>query len=109
MGSLASGFPVFGGSMKKEVKTEAVKEEVVEEVANVNDMPYTEVFLFKDNDRYKDPCENVIINGKKYSIPRGKKVKVPYVVAQVLQQSQLQTDKARQMDEAAQREQVINM
>ena len=36
-------------------------------------------FLY-DGEKYKDPI-NVIINGVKYSVPRGKVVSVPKVVA----------------------------
>ena len=55
-----------------------------------------------DGERYKDPIA-VIINGKKYSVPRGKVVSVPAVVAQVLQQSAEQDAYARAADEAAQK------
>ena len=70
---------------------------------------YREIFLFKDNDRYKDPTLNVIINGKKYSVPRGKKVMVPDEVANVIERSQAQDAYAQAIDEEMQKEQVQNM
>lgn len=70
---------------------------------------YREIFLFKDNDRYKDPALNVIINGKKYSVPRGKKVMVPDEVANVIERSQAQDAYAQAVDAEMQKEQVQNM
>ena len=57
-------------------------------------------FLY-DGEKYKDPI-NVIINGVKYSVPRGKVVSVPKVVAEVLQQSAEQDAYARRFDEELQ-------
>ncbi len=54
-----------------------------------------------DGERYKDPIA-VIINGKKYSVPRGKVVSVPAVVAEVLNQSAEQDAYARRVDMQAQ-------
>ena len=54
-----------------------------------------------DGERYKDPI-SVIINGKKYSVPRGKVVSVPSIVAEVLQQSAEQEAYARKVDLQAQ-------
>ena len=70
---------------------------------------YREIFLFKDNDRYKDPVLNVIINGVKYSVPRGKKVAVPDEVANVIERSQAQDAYAQAVDAEMQKEQVQNM
>ena len=70
---------------------------------------YREIFLFKDNDRYKDPVLNAIINGVKYSVPRGKKVAVPDEVANVIERSQAQDAYAQAVDAEMQKEQVQNM
>jgi hypothetical protein len=64
--------------------------------------------LFYDGKRYKDPV-NVIINGVKYSVPRGKKVEVPSVVAEVLQQSAEQDAYAAEINAKMQQEQVQTM
>ncbi len=70
---------------------------------------YREIFLFKDNDKYKDPVLNVIINGVKYSVPRGKKVAVPDEVANVIERSQAQDAYAQEVDAEMQKEQVQSM
>lgn len=57
-------------------------------------------FLY-DGEKYKDPI-NVIVNGVKYSVPRGKVVSVPKVVAEVLQQSMEQDAYARELDKQLQ-------
>lgn len=54
----------------------------------------------------KTPCKNVIINGKKYSIPIGQKVRIPKVVAEVLEQSKAQDRYAEQVDKQMQKTQV---
>lgn len=64
--------------------------------------------LFYDGKNYKNPV-NVIVNGVKYSVPRGKTVKVPKVVAEVLNQSMAQDAYAAEVDAEAQREQVQSM
>ena len=63
-------------------------------------------FLY-DGERYKDPL-SVIINGKKYSVPRGKVVSVPAVVAEVLKQSAEQDACARRVDSEAQKTKETN-
>lgn len=47
------------------------------------------IMLFKDGDRYQDDVF-VAVNGKSYLIQRGVEVKLPYFVAEVLENSQLQ-------------------
>ena len=47
-----------------------------------------------------------IINGKKYSVPIGKTVKVPAVVAEVLDQSNQQARYADQIDREMQKTQI---
>lgn len=58
-------------------------------------------FLY-DGEKYKNPI-NVIVNGVKYSVPRGKVVSVPKVVAEVLTQSAEQDAYARRIDEEMQK------
>ncbi len=58
-------------------------------------------FLY-DGEKYKNPI-NVTINGVKYSVPRGKVVSVPKVVAEVLEQSAEQDAYAKRLDEALQK------
>lgn len=58
-------------------------------------------FLY-DGEKYKNPI-NVTINGVKYSVPRGKVVSVPKVVAEVLEQSAEQDAYARRIDEEMQK------
>lgn len=90
--------------------TEAAAEETTEtKKTSKAKKGYREIFLFKDNDRYKDPTLNVIINGKKYSVPRGKKVLVPDEVANVIERSQAQDAYAQAVDAEMQKEQVQNM
>lgn len=64
--------------------------------------------LFYDGEKYKNPVP-VIINGVKYSVPRGQKVKVPAVVAEVLQQSAQQDAYAAAIDKKMQEMQVTEM
>ncbi len=72
-------------------------EKTVEKEGYVNVGPFV-----YDGERYKDPI-SVIINGKKYSIPRGKVVSVPSIVAEVLEQSAAQDAYARAIDLEAQK------
>lgn len=58
-------------------------------------------FLY-DGEKYKNPI-NVTVNGVKYSVPRGKVVSVPKVVAEVLEQSAEQDAYARRIDEEMQK------
>ena len=63
-----------------------------------------EIRLFKDNDKYKDSVF-VAVNGKAYMIERGKYVKVPKAVAEVLRNSEMQLENAdRVMERAVQME-----
>lgn len=79
-------------------KAEEVMEEVREEVKEI--VPYSEEDrveippLFYDKDKYSAPV-HVGVNGKMYSIPRGVAgLKVPRVVAEILQQSEYQKQMA---------------
>lgn len=71
---------------------------------------YVEYFLPPEGrgPHSRDP-RNVIINGKKYSVPRGQKVKVPAVVAEVLDQSAAQDAYAAEIDMKMQQEQVTKL
>ena len=59
-----------------------------------------EIRLFKDNDKYKNPVF-VAVNGKAYMIERGKYVKVPKAVAEVLRNSEIQLENADRVMERA--------
>lgn len=61
--------------------------------------------LFRDGDRYKDPL-NVIINGKKYSVPRGVPLRLPSTVAEVIDQSIAQDAYANELNKQMQKTQV---
>jgi hypothetical protein len=61
--------------------------------------------LFRDGDRYKDPL-NVIINGKKYSVPRGVPLRLPRTVAEVIDQSIAQDAYANELNVQMQKTQV---
>lgn len=61
--------------------------------------------LFRDGDRYKDPL-NVIINGKKYSVPRGVPLRLPRTVAEVIDQSIAQDAYANELNKQMQKTQV---
>ena len=63
--------------------------------------------LFKDGDRYKFPL-NVTINGVKYSVPRGVPLKLPKVVAEVIDQSLAQDAYAQAVDTEMQKTQIVN-
>lgn len=64
--------------------------------------------LFYDGGRYKDPV-NVIWNGVKYSIPRGKVVSIPVPVAEILEQSAMQDSYAAAITEELQKPQIQDM
>jgi hypothetical protein len=63
--------------------------------------------LFKDGERYKFPL-NVTINGVKYSVPRGVPLRLPRVVAEVIDQSIAQDAYAHEVDTQMQKTQVVN-
>ena len=69
---------------------------------------YVDITLPFDPKYLKDPM-NVIVNGVKYSVPRGRKVSVPTVVAEIIEQSQAQDAYAAAVDEAAKKVQEIVM
>ncbi len=62
--------------------------------------------LFQDGDRYKYPL-NVTINGVKYSVPRGVPLRLPKVVAEVIDQSREQDAYAQRIDKQMQKPQVV--
>lgn len=63
--------------------------------------------LFRDGDKYKFPL-NVTINGVKYSVPRGVPLRIPKVVAEVIDQSLAQDAYAEGIDRQMQKTQVVN-
>lgn len=73
------------GETTEEVKAEAKPEENPDERVNI--------YLMRDSDKYKGDVF-VQVNGVGYIIQRGKNVKVPKEVAEVLQNSQEQDTKA---------------
>ena len=73
------------GETTEEVKAEAKPEENSDERVNI--------YLMRDSDKYKGDVF-VQVNGVGYIIQRGKNVKVPKAVAEVLQNSQEQDTKA---------------
>lgn len=83
-------------STNKEVEENAV----VEEYENIGPLPF-------DADKYKHPL-NVIVNGIKYSVPRGQIVRVPKVVAEVINQSMAQDMHAAAVEAEMMKPQIIN-
>jgi hypothetical protein len=63
--------------------------------------------LFQDGEKYKFPL-NVTINGVKYSVPRGVPLRLPKVVAEVIDQSIAQDAYAHAVDVQMQKPQVVN-
>lgn len=55
--------------------------------------------LYKDNDKYKDDVQ-VIVNGKVFIIHRGVDVEVPDFVAEVLENSQKQSQYAIEVSDS---------
>lgn len=79
-------------------------EEIEADAAPEPDNDEVEIRLFKDNDKYKNSVF-VAVNGKAYMIERGKYVKVPKAVAEVLKNSEMQLENAdRVMERAVQME-----
>ena len=84
-------------SINKEVEENAV---IDDEYVNVGPLPF-------DADKYKHPL-NVIVNGTKYSVPRGQVVRVPKVVAEVINQSMAQDMHAAAVEAEMMKPQIIN-
>jgi hypothetical protein len=63
--------------------------------------------LFQDGEKYKFPL-NVTINGVKYSVPRGVPLRLPKVVAEVIDQSIAQDAYSHAVDVQMQKPQVVN-
>ncbi len=93
---------------KAEVKAEetATTEETVAVAEAAEDDGYVDhAPLFRDGERYKNPL-NVTINGVKYSVPRGVPLRLPKVVAEVIDQSIAQDAYAAELDRKMQEAQV---
>lgn len=75
---------------------------VVEDDGYVDHAP-----LFKDGEKYKFPL-NVTVNGVKYSVPRGVPLRIPRIVAEIIDQSIAQDSHARELDARMQKTQVVN-
>ena len=76
------------GETTEEVKAEAKPEENPDERVNI--------YLMRDSDKYKGDVF-VQVNGVGYIIQRGKNVKVPKAVAEVLQNSQEQDSRTAEL------------
>lgn len=76
------------GETTEEVKVEAKPEENPDERVNI--------YLMRDSDKYKGDVF-VQVNGVGYIIQRGKNVKVPKAVAEVLQNSQEQDSRTAEL------------
>lgn len=78
-------------------KTEKLKEtqaaETEEQTVEAPDDGMVNIFLMRDSDKYKGDVF-VQVNGRSYIVKRGRNVKVPKEVAEVLQNSQEQDTKA---------------
>lgn len=74
--------------------TEAVNE--TEAVKTYDPYEMVEIKLFKDGKTYKDDVF-VAVNGKNYLVQRGVKVAVPRCVAEVIERSERQRDKADEL------------
>lgn len=83
--------------MTKEVRNEETTEEVKAE-AKPEEKPddWVNVCLMRDSDKYKGDVF-VQVNGVGYIIQRGKNVKVPKAVAEVLQNSQEQDSRTAEL------------
>ena len=83
--------------MTEEVRTEETTEEVKAE-AKPEEKPddWVNVYLMRDSDKYKGDVF-VQVNGVGYIIQRGKNVKVPKAVAEVLQNSQEQDSRTAEL------------
>lgn len=83
--------------MTEEVRTEETTEEVKAE-AKPEEKPddWVNVYLMRDYDKYKGDVF-VQVNGVGYIIQRGKNVKVPKAVAEVLQNSQEQDSRTAEL------------
>ena len=94
------------------VESEAVESAAAESTATQQDTaenPDVEYVdhapLFRDGEKYKNPL-NVTINGVKYSVPRGVPLRLPKVVAEVIDQSIAQDAYAAEVDRNMQKAQV---
>lgn len=91
---------VEGAKTSEDTVQEAKTPDTVRDEDYVDHIP-----LFRDGDRYKDPL-NVIINGKKYSVPRGVPLRLPRTVAEVIDQSIAQDSYANELNKEMQKTQV---
>lgn len=89
-------------------ETTPVEENVEETTPAVKDDGYVDhAPLFKDGEKYKFPM-NVTVNGVKYSVPRGVPLRIPRIVAEIIDQSIAQDSHARELDARMQKTQVVN-
>ena len=72
-------------------KAEAENPEAIEEQQPKDDGK-VDFYAFRDSDKYKDDI-TVIINGKAYRIQRGKHVRIPKAIAEILEHSMEQDAK----------------
>ena len=94
--------------MDEAVTEETVEETVEETTPAVKDDGYVDhAPLFKDGEKYKFPL-NVTVNGVKYSVPRGVPLRIPRIVAEIIDQSIAQDSHARELDAKMQKTQVVN-
>ena len=73
---------------------------------NINEEYVDHAPLFQDGDKYKFPL-NVTINGVKYSVPRGVPLRLPKIVAEVIDQSMEQDAYAQRVDKQMQKTQIV--
>lgn len=81
------------GKVKDDTVQEAVAVDVVQEAEEKKGPKMEKIFLFKDNNEYKDDVF-VSVNGENYQIQRGIEVEVPSYIAEVLRNQQRQDQKA---------------
>lgn len=98
---------------KKEITENVPVEEEVKEVTHGENTEKDDGYvdhapLFRDGQRYKDPL-NVIINGVKYSVPRGVPLRLPKVVAEVIDQSLAQDAYAHELDQQLQKQPQVTV
>lgn len=89
--------------VQEEVQAEVQTEETNTEKPGVEYVDHAP--LFRDGEKYKNPL-NVIVNGVKYSVPRGVPLRLPKVVAEVIDQSIAQDAYAAELDRKMQEAQV---
>lgn len=84
--------------MARATETAEPKEEKATTEAAEPKEEMVKIKLFKDKEKYRDDL-TVILNGKAYRIKRGIPVEVPKGVAEIIENSMTQDDKAAQLIE----------